>query len=137
MKWMKGDKRHLRTAFSAVFLVQLLVASFCFVTPASAVEPVVSEHCHEQMGSMSGDMPMEQPSHHGSSKGCAHCDAPQNLNTVSATTDLTPSAMLLAIVAPFTEAVMPASTDAFTGEKAQAPPDSSGILLSTTQRIRI
>jgi len=137
MKWMKGEMKQLRTAFAAVFLVQLLVASFCFATPASAVEPMVSKHCHEEMSTMHGDMQMAGHSHHDSGKACAHCDAPQNLNTVSVATDLAPAAMLLAIVAPFAEILTPVPADSFSIGKAPAPPDSSGILFTTTQRIRI
>lgn len=137
MKLNRGVNRRLRTVVAAVFAVQLLVSSFCFAIPASAGQAVATGHCHEKMLTMHSGMPMEQPTHHDSGKGCAHCDAPQNLNTVSVATDLAPAAVLIAIVEPLAEVGMPVSADVFSAEKAQAPPDSSDLLLTTTQRIRI
>jgi len=131
----------LRTAVSAVFVVQLLISSLCFATPASAAQPILSGHCHEQMqiehAMTQADMPMQKGMHHDSDHVCAHCDSPQNLNTVSHATDLAPTTMLLAYVSTYAEIQVPIAAEPFSTDKAQAPPDSSTLLLTKTQRIRI
>jgi len=141
MKLNREVTRRLRTAVSALFVVQLLVSSFCMVSPASAAQTSISEHCHEQMQMSPGNMPVSQSSHHSShhtaDNGCAHCDMPQDLNTVSASHNISPVAVLLAVVTSANETLPPVSITAFSPEKAQAPPDSSGILLTTSQRLRI
>jgi len=137
MKLNRGVTRRLRTAVSALFAVQLLVSSFCFVAPASAGEGMVSGHCHEKMQIKHAQMPMQKASHHDSGSACTHCDSPQNLHTVAYAADLTPATMLLAIFASHDAVTAPFAGERFPPANAQAPPDSSRLLFTTTQRIRI
>ena len=148
MKLRREIKRHLLTTVSAVFIVQLLVSSFCFVTPASAMETMASNHCHEQMMQMDTnhhtDMMHDGSAHqwghqpvHPSGSACSHCDLPQNATTASHAIDLTPAPMLLAVLTSYIDSFAAVTDKSFRLEKAQAPPDSSDLLLTTTQRIRI
>jgi len=135
MKFNRGATHRLRSAVSALFVVQLLIASFCMVTPAAAMEEISSGHCHKQVSqemhhNMSG-------SQHDLDHVCAHCDSPQNLNTLTHAFDLTPAHMLLAYISAYAEIQSSIAAESFSTDKAQAPPDSSTLLLTTTQRIRI
>ena len=128
--------KHLRTALSAVFVIQLLAASLCFVASASAMETETTSLCHEQMHMSTENMVHQQkPQHH--SDACTHYDAPQNLTATSITINLIPAAVLLAIVEKPLTADLQFERDFVQIEKAQAPPDSSTLLLTTTQRFRI
>ena len=68
---------------------------------------------------------------------CSHCDSLQNATTASHSVDLTPAPMLLALLSSYTDALETVADKTFDVNKAQAPPDSSTLLLTTTQRIRI
>jgi len=141
MQLMRGNHRRLGVAFSVIFAMQLLASSLCIVTPAQATEAVSNGHCHQSMHSMNMGhtakaMHPSLPRKHDTA--CTHCDSPQNLNTTVQAADLVPAAMLLAVVVPLAEIASPAAvhTSGF-ADRAQAPPDSSDTLFTTTQRIRI
>lgn len=143
MKLEKTNRNRWSVTFSVMFAVQLLASSLCISTAVQAAE-VAANHCHESSthAEMSrSDMSSENMQQeknvidHSMASACTHCASPDDFSVSINSLDHSPVMFLLAYMT--TElAASKASAAPFT-ERAQAPPQSSTTLYTTTQRILI
>ena len=124
-----------------VFAVQVFASSLCISTTAQAVETVSLEHCHQSMEHSGIQHEMSsmqaQPMQEIPMSACSHCASPDDFAIFVNDVDASPADLLLAFIVLET---IPATSSAALPnfvERAQAPPNSSSTLYTTTQRIRI
>lgn len=139
MKLIRGHRSNWIKVYSFVFALQFLVSSFCIASPVVAVEAVISNHCHQSMGHSNmmkhgvSSIPMQK----NQTSACTHCSSPDDFSVFSTDLDSPLVEQLITFVVS-ADTILPNTTAWLNlSGRAQAPPQSSTTLYTTTQRIRI
>ncbi|MFC1536222.1 hypothetical protein ACFL48_00230 [Pseudomonadota bacterium] len=133
MQFISRIRSRQSVTFTAIFALQLFAASFCISSATQAAETVATNHCHASVDSASSGHTGMQ---HSPESTCSHCAAPDDFSFSINDLNQAPGMQLLAYI-EFKAVYSEPESAAFNTERAQAPPNSSKTLYTTTQRIRI
>lgn len=127
---------------AALFAVQVLAAGLCLFTPAvhagvvSGMDTEVMDHKMVSHCDDGSDAKNDGAGHAGHDAPCAHCDLPDEMVGKVSPLDFSAKLPMVALVAEISPALFHAPVD-LAVRTPTGPPDSSFLLYSTTQRIRI
>jgi hypothetical protein len=147
----KTHTRRLSRLIAGLFAVQIVVTGFCLLTSqahATSMNPMpmaqmsVSQMSDSAMGDMAGhcNKPAHMNGQHDGtshSGGCFHCDEPDQF-VKAGSADVAPVSLVLTCLAVLPELLQwTATSELPLVYTPTGPPDSSSLLFTTTQRIRV
>ncbi|MDQ6965987.1 MAG: hypothetical protein Q9M23_03570 [Mariprofundaceae bacterium] len=147
----KQQTRFVSRLVAGLFAVQIVVTGFCLLTTQAHAMPMAHMDGHSMSAShmtdsMTAEMaehcskPMQGSGHDADSSqsdGCFHCDEPAQF-VKAGNVDMTPVSLVLVALSVLPEMpVLAAGSETTSFHTPPGPPDSSSILYTTTQRIRV
>lgn len=142
----KQQTRFVSRLVAGLFAVQIVVTGFCLLTSQAHAMPAgqmsashitdsmkaeMAEHCSKSMQGGGHDAGSSN------SDGCFHCDEPDQFVKVG-TADLAPVSIVLTLLVMLPQTLdWTVRTELSDTHTPTGPPNSSSILFTTTQRIRV
>ena len=122
---------------AGLFAMQVLVAGFCLLTPELHAVQAMPMHAADMASHCDDGKDKGDAAHGGHNGPCAHCDTPDELVPGKVSSSDAGIAFPVAFMALGVPEISVLKTISLFSRSPTGPPDSTTLLYTTTQRIRI